>query len=119
VENRREYCKWLKTADILPVTSNHEFFGIAVLEAIYCGVRALLPKRLSYPEHFDPIQHPEMFYETFAELCQKLRKMIKCPSPIVNNPTSLATEVAKRYDWKRVAKQYDIEFFRPIDDYKI
>jgi len=113
VESRREYCRWLKTADILPVTSKHEFFGIAVLEAIYCGARALLPKRLSYPEHFNPEQYPEMFYETFAELCLKLQKMIKFPSSVVNNSTNLATEVAERYDWKRVAKQYDIEFFSP------
>ena len=46
-ESFAEYAKWLWRADILPVTSIHDFFGISVVEAIYCGCTPLLPKRLA------------------------------------------------------------------------
>jgi glycosyltransferase involved in cell wall biosynthesis len=52
LENRERYIELLKKCDILPVTSNHEFFGISVLEAASAGVIPLLPQRLSYPELF-------------------------------------------------------------------
>ena len=46
----KDYAQWLWKADILPVTSNQDFFGISIMEAIYCGVYPILPKRLTYPE---------------------------------------------------------------------
>ena len=36
--------------DIIPVTSNHDFFGISVMEAVFCNVWPILPDRLSYKE---------------------------------------------------------------------
>ena len=44
-----EYAQWVKLADILPVTSDQDFFGGSVVEAMYCDVVPLLPKRLAYP----------------------------------------------------------------------
>ncbi len=64
-----EYGSWMQAADILPVTSIHEFFGISVMEAIYCGCYPILPRRLTYPELFDDQKNPELFYDTFDELC--------------------------------------------------
>ncbi len=58
----------MQAADILPVTSIHEFFGISVMEAIYCGCYPILPRRLTYPELFDDQKNPELFYDTFDEL---------------------------------------------------
>lgn len=50
VENREEYQSWLRQCGIVLSTADHEFQGIAVLEAIAHGCTPLLPSRLSYPE---------------------------------------------------------------------
>ncbi|HIJ91071.1 MAG: DUF3524 domain-containing protein [Desulfobulbaceae bacterium] len=51
-EDRREYCRLLCQGDIAVSTANHEFYGIAVLEAVRAGCRPLVPDRLSYRELF-------------------------------------------------------------------
>ena len=38
VDSFEEYAKLLWKSHIIPVTSNQEFFGGSVMEAIYCGV---------------------------------------------------------------------------------
>jgi glycosyltransferase involved in cell wall biosynthesis len=50
--SRREYARWLRRGSIAVSTAGHEFFGMAVLEAVRAGCRPLLPGRLSYPELF-------------------------------------------------------------------
>jgi glycosyltransferase involved in cell wall biosynthesis len=50
VDSRSTYMKLLREADILPISSRQDFFGISIVEAIDAGVFPLLPKRLSYPE---------------------------------------------------------------------
>ena len=40
----------LKSMDVVISTAEHEFFGIAVCEAIWAGAVPVLPRRLSYPE---------------------------------------------------------------------
>ena len=71
-EKFSDYASWLWRADILPVTSNHDFFGISVVEAIYCGCFPLLPNRLAYPELLPENDHSTYFYDNFKELMQKL-----------------------------------------------
>jgi glycosyltransferase involved in cell wall biosynthesis len=52
VTSRRDYIRWLKYGDIVVSTARHEFFGMAVIEAVRAGCRPFLPHRLSYPELF-------------------------------------------------------------------
>ena len=58
-----EYSSWLQAADILPVTSYHDFFGISVMEAIYMNTYPVLPNRLTYPDLYKKEKHPELFPE--------------------------------------------------------
>ncbi len=50
VKDRAEYNHWLTQADWVLSTAQHEFFGIAVVEALLVGCLPWLPNRLSYPE---------------------------------------------------------------------
>lgn len=66
-EDRQEYCRVLCQGDVVVSTANHEFYGMAVLEAVRAGCRPLVPDRLAYRELFAP----EFRYED-AAFAQKL-----------------------------------------------
>tara|TARA_R110002049_G_scaffold2750_2_gene21357 strand:+ start:51883 stop:53031 length:1149 start_codon:yes stop_codon:yes gene_type:complete len=48
--SRAEYTRWLAHMDVVVSTADHEFFGIAICEAIHAGAVAVVPDRLSYRE---------------------------------------------------------------------
>ena len=49
-EDRSRYLRRLAGCDWVLSTARHEFFGMAVVEAMQCGCLPWLPDRLSYPE---------------------------------------------------------------------
>ena len=51
---RADYVKTLRRADWVLSTARHEFYGIAVAEALLAGCLPWLPDRLSYPELVPP-----------------------------------------------------------------
>lgn len=104
VDDPGEYARWLWRADILPVTSHHDFFGASVVEALYCGCRPLLPRRLAYPEHVPEELHPDVFYDTPDRFLIMLRESIK--SPGTDHSEAFRKHVS-RYDWSSVAPLYD------------
>lgn len=48
--DRPEYLAWLCRCDWVLSTARHEFFGMAVAEALFAGCLPWLPARLAYPE---------------------------------------------------------------------
>jgi len=52
--DRRRYWQRLASGDWVLSTARHEFFGIAVVEALLAGCLPWLPDRLSYPELLPP-----------------------------------------------------------------
>lgn len=95
------YDQLLRTADIVVSTASHEFFGVAIVEAIYAGAWPVLPNRLAYPGHIPEQRRAEVLYDDFDGLVDRLQRLIKDP------PTeSLGGHVA-HYDWSTVAPQYD------------
>lgn len=103
VDRREAYVRWLHRADILPVTSIHDFFGASVIEAVACGCHPVLPRRLAYPEHFGDAN---VFYDSEDDAVDRLEALI-C-SGEWQRPSPLAGDLM-RYDWGRMAGIYDAE----------
>ena len=104
VESFKEYAEWLWKADILPVTSNQEFFGVSVMEAIYCDTWPILPNRLTYPELLPPDQHKDHLYSGEDDLFNKITWALEHREKIKSTPFHL---FAKPFDWETMAPVYD------------
>lgn len=61
--DRSEYDHWLRASDIVVSCAEHEFFGVAVLEAMSAGCVPLLPDALAYPETVPDRFHEVALYE--------------------------------------------------------
>ncbi len=107
VKDFAEYTSWLWQADILPVTSNQDFFGASVMEALYCGCFPLLPNRLAYPEIIPKNFHSKCFYDDFDDLLIKLAEAIQ---KIENVRQESFREIAEEYCWQNWAAKYDVQF---------
>jgi glycosyltransferase involved in cell wall biosynthesis len=100
------YARLLWRADILPVTSLHDFFGASVAEAIYCDTLPLLPRRLTYPDFIPPARCTECLYDDFDGLLAGLRRCLADVDWL--RSISLRDAVA-RYDWRILIERYDEE----------
>ena len=67
-----DYAAWLRRGDVVVSTAGHEFFGIAVIEAVRAGCRPLLPNRLAYPELF-----PDQYLYRSGELSGRLTAALR------------------------------------------
>ncbi len=105
------YATMLWKSDILPVTSQQDFFGGSVVEAMYCGVFPLLPNRLAYPEHISEEHHTQHFYNNNVEYFELLEKHINDYSKKITH--SYINDVT-RYDWINCIDDYDSIFLKKI-----
>ena len=106
VEQAADYAKWLHRADLLPVTSRQDFFGISAVEAMYCGTLPLLPNRLAFPEHLPQAVHSKLFYDSELEFYEKLKIQLEQHHQMWKTRAIVQKSVEK-YDWKRLVKRYD------------
>lgn len=90
--SRAEYARLLGTADLVVSTARHEFFGLAVCEALATGCAPLLPRRLSYPEILPEALAEEGFYADEAELAARLVRAAEDP------------ERLRRREWRERAR---------------
>jgi glycosyltransferase involved in cell wall biosynthesis len=107
----QDYARLLWQATATASTAVHEFFGISVMEAMYCETYAALPDRLSYPELLSDEMHKDCLYDSEAELVQKLRWAVEDPESAQEVGRRLS-QSAIRFDWRRLAPVYDSEFER-------
>lgn len=103
-ESKEEYARLLWLSDILMVTSNQDFFGGSVVEAMTCNVFPLLPNRLAYPEHL-PIAYKNTFlYSESENLTNKLQRLIIDVKPLRKQNIQ---QWIMQYDWKNCIVNYD------------
>jgi len=103
-----EYGSLLRQADVVVSTAIHEFFGVAIVEAIYCGCFPVLPRRLAYPELIPQQYHEACLYEDFEGLLARLRWSLAHPDQARGLAAELRPAVA-RFDWAQMAPRYDGE----------
>ncbi|HYG67368.1 MAG TPA: DUF3524 domain-containing protein, partial [Anaeromyxobacteraceae bacterium] len=112
-EDFAEYSRLLHRADIVVSTARHEFFGIAMLEAIYCGCHPLLPNRLTYPELIParlhrPLLHAPVLYDDEEQLFEILRCLLRGEDQPL--PRSVLGDIPAHLAWPQQVQRYDALF---------
>ena len=102
-----EYAKWLWKADIVPVTSNQDFFSISSIQAMYCNCYPLIPNRLAFPEHIHPEYHNEFIYNDIPDLTKKLEYAVQ---NIEQTRARKVAQFACNYRWEQMSSVYDTLF---------
>lgn len=100
------YRRLLWEADITISTAHHEFFGISIIEAVYCRTFPILPARLSYPELLPAPFHNLCLYDDAAGLLARLRWALTERAAAAEAARALQPAVA-RFDWQAIAPLYD------------
>ena len=107
-EDRNRYKALLQMADILPVTSNQDFFGGSVVEGIYCNCYPILPDRLAFPEHIPSEWKDRHLFSTDEAFYEMLKKVL-LEKPFLNAGPMYKNFVTQ-YDWSTLAAKYDLAF---------
>ncbi|OZC02818.1 tRNA-queuosine alpha-mannosyltransferase domain-containing protein [Rubricoccus marinus] len=112
-ESFEAYASLLHRADIVVSTSKHEFFGIAMMEAIHCGCHPLLPNRLTYPELIpaqlhSPLLHAPVLYEDENDLFETLKRLLSGSDRRL--PAEVLREIPAHLAWREHIAHYDALF---------
>ena len=103
-EDRQEYCRLLCQGDVVVSTARHEFYGMAVLEAVRAGCRPLVPDRLSYRELFAP-----EFRSEDANFAQRLLAAMEAGRLAADEAEALT----RHFSWPELASSYQQWFGVP------
>ncbi|GAB4519618.1 MAG: DUF3524 domain-containing protein [Anaerolineae bacterium] len=101
-EDRATYARLLWQADIVVSTARHEFFGVAIVEATYCGCWPLLPRGRSYPELIPRSWHHAVLYVGFDQAVDMLVEMLRRKGEAPPLRDAMAA-----FDWANLAPRYD------------
>lgn len=113
LDSRQDYEALLSRADLVASTALHEFQGLAALEAMACGCRALTPDRLAYPEYVpDTWRYPSTPEDSGAEaraIAGHIEALLRDTSWRARSADA-ARAHARDYQWDRVTPRY-LELF--------
>lgn len=104
---RDRYGQLLWEATVTVSTADHEYFGVSILEAIFCHTFPLLPRRLSYPELLPDAAHDRCLYRDHDDLVERLVRALERPRQAAAFAAGELAPAAAGFDWERVAPRYD------------
>lgn len=107
--SREEYFAHLGASDVAVSTAEHEFFGLAMLEAAAAGAVPVLPRRLSYPDLFTQDGTSAGFYDGNAESLADTLAHLASPQgrASLDARRPACREIASHYAWPVRAKVMD------------
>jgi glycosyltransferase involved in cell wall biosynthesis len=111
--SREEYKKVLLRSDVAVSTANHEFFGVALAEAVAAGAFPLAPYSLAYPELLDAAsgENSDFFHDgTSAGIAEKLAELaaeLNRAGTVWPGDPDRGRRAVARFGWERVAKLAD------------
>jgi len=103
IEDCGDYARLLWRSDIVVSTARHEFFGVGMVEALYCGCLPVAPRRFNYPALVPQDLQDACLFEDEAGLVARLRRAIV--ERTVAPPSLRAT--AEEFGWDRVKRLWD------------
>lgn len=101
--DQETYARLLASSDIVVSTSRHEFFGIAMVEAMYVGCIPVAPRRFNYPALVPEQWHDTCLFATESECEAKLAALLTRPLP----PRQPFQRAAERFCWEEVIGDWD------------
>lgn len=104
---RDEYIDLLGRSAVVVSTAVHEFFGVAMVEAMAAGAVPLLPRALSYPEVVAPCYHEAVLYDAYGDMVRRLRDVLEDLAGARAAVEGLAATM-DRFDWSVLAPAYDV-----------
>lgn len=108
-----DYVNVLLASDVVVSTAHHEFFGIAMVEAMAAGCFPVFPERLAYPELLAPVpeaRRGDFFYDGSVEhLTDRLEEVAGrlAAGNLWRGDPDLVRRAVEKYQWPRLAPRMD------------
>jgi glycosyltransferase involved in cell wall biosynthesis len=117
VEDYQKFVELYWKANICVSTTHVEYFGMSVVEAMYCENWPILPARnSSFPEFVPKDFHQDHLFSDFDDFVDKLRWAVTHVSELKKRNFR---EEMKRYSWNIVKEQWDDAFEKVYSEKKI
>ena len=104
--DRERYLELLVRSSVVASTAVHEFFGIAMVEAMAAGLVPLLPRALSYPELVAREFQAAVLYDSYGDLVRRLREVLVDLDAARQAIDGLRKSML-RFDWTELGPAYD------------
>jgi glycosyltransferase involved in cell wall biosynthesis len=98
------YLRALRDANVVLSTARHEFFGVAVVEALFLGCVPVLPAALSYPEILPEPFHEKLLYARREDVVATLEDALLHPP---EGCVEVLQKTAAEFDWALLAPRLD------------